>query len=45
MKVAEGVTTLDEVLRATPAWECSRAPSRTRPPLGVNQTWPARAAA
>ena len=21
MKVAEGVTTLDEVLRATPAWE------------------------
>jgi hypothetical protein len=27
MKVAEGVTTLDEVLRATPAWG-SRHPAR-----------------
>jgi general secretion pathway protein E len=39
MKVAEGVTTLEEVLRTTPAWQASRLTAR-RPRRGPQQPWP-----
>jgi general secretion pathway protein E len=42
MKVAEGVTTLEEVLRTTPAWETSRLPARPR--RAPQQPWPVHTA-
>ena len=40
MKVAEGTTTLEEVLRTTPAWQIPRPP--VRPPAAAHPLWPDR---
>ena len=40
MKVAEGATTLEEVLRTTPAWQTPRP--AVRPPTAPPQPWPDR---